>query len=205
MTRWPSWQQRLCKWHENHRTRINKQGGGGEWANLPVAPRPPLLRSYSNTGKARSQETGHGGVALQPSQDERNNSSGIVVHNTVPGQEAGYDLPLSGKSGGVVGSRLYGASGSNYPAVRLRAATMVPSLCTSSAAYSREARGLGRPDSVRTRHKLPTKLLVRSKDKSLSVLESSQTIYGSLHHANGVIIGPASIDNLLEVRDTPYR
>ena len=124
-------------------------------ADLPVAPRPPLLRSYSNTGKAGSKETGNGGVALQPSQDARKSSAGIVVHNTVPGQEAEYDLPISGKSGGVVGSRLSGASGSNYPAVRLRAANMVPSLCTSPAAYSREASGLGRSDSERTRDKLP--------------------------------------------------
>ena len=120
------------------------------------------------------------------------------MHNTIPGQAAGYDLltSTSGKSGGVVGSRLSGASGRNYPADRLRAANMVPSLCTSSAACGREARGLGRPDSVRTRDKLPRKSLVRRNEKSLSVLESGQTIYGSLHHANGVMSGPASIDHL---------
>ena len=118
------------------------------------------------------------------------------MHNTAPGQEAGYDLPISGKSGGVVGSRLSGASGSNYPAVQLRAANIVPSPCTSSAAYGREASGLGRPDSVRTRDNLPRNSLVRSNEKSLSVLESGQTRYESLHHANGVRGGPASIDHL---------
>ena len=103
-------------------------------------------------------------MALQPSQDARKSSARIVVHNTVAGQQAGYDLPISGKSGDVVGSRLSGASGSNYPAVRLRADNMVPSLCTSSAACGRDASGLGRPDSVRTRDKLPRKSLVRSND-----------------------------------------
>ena len=136
-------------------------------------------------------------MALPPSQDARKSSAGIVVHNTVPGQEAGYDLPISGKSGGAVGDRLSGASGINNAAVRLRAANMVPSLCTSLAAYgSREVSGLGRPKSVRSRDKLPRKTLVRSNDKSLSVLESGQTIYESLSHANGVMSGPASIDHL---------
>ena len=117
------------------------------------------------------------------------------MYNTVPGQEAECDLPTSGKSGGVVCSRLSGASESNYLAIRLRKANMSPSLCTSSAAYGREASGLGRPDSVRTRDKLPRKSPVRSKEKSLSALESGQTIYESLHHANGVMSGPASIDH----------
>ena len=121
----------------------------------------------------------------------------IVVHHAVPGQEAGYDLPISGTSGGVVGSRLSGANGSDYPAVRLRAANMIPSFCTSSVAFgSREASGLGRPDIVWTRDKLPRKSLVRGNEKSLGTLESGQTIYESLSHANGVMSGPASIDHL---------
>ena len=119
-----------------------------------------------------------------------------MVHNTVPGKEAGHDLPTSGKSGGGVDGRLSGASGSNYPVVRLCAANMVPSLCTSSAAYgSREASRLGRPDSVRNRDKLLRKSLVRSNEKSLSVLESGQTIYESLFPANVVWSGPASFDH----------
>ena len=135
-------------------------------------------------------------MALQQSQDARKSLAGIVVHNTVPGQEAGYDLRISGKSGGVKGSRLNGATGSNYRAVRFCAANEVPSLCTRSAAYGRETGGRGRPDSVRTWDKLPRKSLLSSNEKSLSVLESGLTIYESLHHANGVMSGPAGIDQL---------
>ena len=135
-------------------------------------------------------------MALRPSQDARKRSAEIVVHNTVPGEEARYDLPMSGKSGGSVGSRLFGASGRNYPAVRLPTANMVLSLCTSSAAYGREASGLGSPDSTQTRDELPRESLVRSNEKSLSVLESSQTIYESLYDGSGVMSGPALIDHL---------
>ena len=110
-----------------------------------------------------------------------------------PSQEVGYNLPINGKSGGVVGCRLSGESGSNYPDVRSCASTLVPPLCTSSVTVSsRVAGGLGRPDGVRIRCKLPRKTQVRSNEKSLSVLVQSQTKYESMSAVNRAKGTPAS-------------
>ena len=136
-------------------------------------------------------------MALPASVDARKSTTGAAVHNVVPSQETGYNLSTTGKSEGIVGSRLSGVSGSNYPDVRLRVANLKPPLCTSSAAYSsRKVSGLDRPDRAETRCKLPRKSRVRSNETALSVLEKSHTKYESLSVSNGAASGPTSSDHL---------
>ena len=120
-------------------------------------------------------------------------TTGATEHDVNPSQEAGYNLPVVGKSGGVASCRLSGESGNDHPAVRLCASSLVPPLCTGYiVCSSRTAGGPGRPDGAGTRCTLPRNSQVRSNVKMLSVLDRGQTKYESLSAVNRTKGTPAS-------------
>ena len=139
------------------------------------------------------RESEKSGGALSASSNAREGTTGATVHNVNPSQGLGYTLPINRKSGGVVGCRLSGKSGSNYPDVRPCTSTLVPPHCTSSVTVtSRVAGGLDRRDGVRMRCKLPRKAQARSNENSLSVLVESQTKHEPMPAVNRAKGTPAS-------------
>lgn len=81
--------------------------------DLPEAPWPPLSRfsrvlraspvSVRDAGPLDRRAAEFGGGALPESQDVRKVTTGTAMHDADPGQEAGYNLLVNGKSGRAVG------------------------------------------------------------------------------------------------------
>lgn len=67
----------------------------------PFFPLPDATRTGGGPHKRSAYEDG--GEALLASQDVQKRLAGATAHNLVPSQEAGCNLPVSGKSGSAVG------------------------------------------------------------------------------------------------------
>ena len=163
---WRRWRQRLCQWHAGRPGRAEVTEGttvSGPTCGQHRCPRCPVFRAFrvfsrvvrAGTGQPRRGESEDGGEALPAFPDARMSTAGAVAHNTGPGQEAGYHLHGSDKSGGVVGSRPSVLLGSNYPDCRSSASTVTPPLCTSAVGDSSTVTDeLGRPSRVRASYRL---------------------------------------------------
>lgn len=116
----------------------------------------------------------------RPTVTDRKGSAGTALHVAVQGQEAGCNLPVNGKSGGVGSFRLSGCNGSNYPGSPSRDRTTSP-LCTRPVAIG--SCGLtksDRPSRVDNRNSPPVKMRARSRIDEPSVAANGYTVFESM-------------------------
>ena len=167
---------------------------------MPAAPRP----FFSSNPPSRDA----GGICTRvavgpsgPAATSQFSSVGSVLHDAAPGQEAGCNLSMNGKSGNT-NNRLLRRNGSNYPGSLLSVHSVSP-LCTRPVVSSVTARP-GRPNSAINRIRPPVTTQVRSGREEPSVAASSHTVSESMSATVEEKSAPPSVDHP-KLLSTPFQ
>ena len=119
----------MCQWAQARANRNNRNAliVGGKLATLQVAPRP-FLSSVSFSRSAGRVRSNVAVGASRPAATSQFSSVGSALHDASPGQKAGYNRPMNGRSGDA-NNRISCRNGCNYPGPP-SSVHFVPPLCT---------------------------------------------------------------------------
>ena len=165
--RWRRWQHKMCQWAQTRENRTTRNTGKchGRFARLPVVLRSSLP-SPNPAGEASTGTVAGGG---RPTATRRNGSARAALRVAVQGQEAGCNLSVNDKIGGLGSFAFLDVMGVIALPSPLSDRS-VPPLCTRPVAVGSScATRSGRPSRVDYRNWPPVKTRIRSGIESMSV------------------------------------